>query len=357
VTLRQVITVDPVVGRSKMSAEGQLTNGHLVQIKRCDLGPGSFFLNIAGPPNSSASSWQCANMSIPDPKSSCQWSPFFPALPENSTYEGVVACPASHGISSPRSSCDKWTYWESNEKWAWWTVENQSIPVRLAKIIKDPAHPTWHLWHLEFENFQPGEPSVTAFAPPTGLGPCQPTPPRKTLNEDREMLPIRGAIASPMLSNQLDVDKSCKSTDVALQSYHIHVLFDAANASKVHEALQLQAEFMQAFNLIGKPNCTVVAGDPAPWITDICAFEIDWKPAGPFLTAQYSWFVPIEKLTKAVAWTLRHKGGLDVLVHPNSGCEVEDHTSWALWGGNRNPIDSSVFSCEYPGCVPPSSVL
>ena len=96
----------------------------------------------------------------------------------------------------------------------------------------------------------------------------------------------------------------------------------------------------------------MVAGDPAPWISDICAFEIDWKPAGPFWTAQYSWFVPVEKLTDAVAWVVRHKGDLDVLVHPNSGCEVEDHTSWAMWGGNKNPIDTSVFSCEYPGCVP-----
>ncbi len=47
-----------------------------------------------------------------------------------------------------------------------------------------------------------------------------------------------------------------------------------------------------------------------------------------------------------------------ILVHPNSGCETEDHSSWALWGGNRWELDMTIFSCEAPGCVPPpNSVL
>ena len=45
-------------------------------------------------------------------------------------------------------------------------------------------------------------------------------------------------------------------------------------------------------DLVGKPNCTFQAGDPAANVTEICAFEVDWEPAGPFLTAQYSFFVP-----------------------------------------------------------------
>ena len=72
---------------------------------------------------------------------------------------------------------------------------------------------------------------------------------------------------------------------------------------------------------------------------------------------------------------------LDILIHPNSGCEVrsfalrctwqgrcvrerrggagrfqiEDHMSWALWGGSAWELDDSIFSCEHPSCVPPSS--
>jgi aromatic ring-cleaving dioxygenase len=150
-------------------------------------------------------------------------------------------------------------------------------------------------------------------------------------------------------------NKSCETTAVPLISYHIHVLFPPSDAAKVREALALQLGFMEAFSLIGEPNCTMSAGDPAPLAKEMCAFEIDWAPAGPFLTAQYSFFVPSLQLTKAMAWTVRHRGTLDVLVHPNSGCEVEDHTRWAMWGGNKWEIDSSIFSCEYPGCVPPNN--
>ncbi len=44
---------------------------------------------------------------------------------------------------------------------------------------------------------------------------------------------------------------------------------------------------------------------------------------------------------------------LQILVHPNSGCETEDHSSWALWGGHAWELDMTIFSCEAPGCVPP----
>ena len=158
-------------------------------------------------------------------------------------------------------------------------------------------------------------------------------------------------IALP-LNPHVPHNSSCDVTDVPLQSYHIHILFPPTDSSKTQEALILQKQFMVAFGLQGKPNCTMTAGDPAPQQKDICAFDIDWLPAGPFLTAQYSFFIPIPLLTSATAWTIRHRGSLDVLVHPNSGCEVEDHTEWALWGGSKWEIDTSIFSCEYPGCVP-----
>ena len=145
---------------------------------------------------------------------------------------------------------------------------------------------------------------------------------------------------------------SCDVTDVPLESYHIHILFSAANASQVQAALKFQLQFMTAYDLLGKANCTMTAGDPAAWATEICAFEIDWQPAGPFLTAQYSFFIPKKDVLSTIAWSVRHRGGLDVLLHPNSGCEVEDHTKWALWGGKKLQLDTSIFSCEYPGCVP-----
>ena len=146
--------------------------------------------------------------------------------------------------------------------------------------------------------------------------------------------------------------RACQRSDVVLQSYHIHVLFPPSNAQATNAAMDLQRRFISDFDLTSAGNCSMSAGDPAPNAT-MCAFEVDWEPAGPFLTAQYSFFVPVARYEAAVSWVLRHRGALDVLVHPNSGCEVEDHTAWALWAGHPWELDTSVFSCESPGCVPP----
>ena len=138
-------------------------------------------------------------------------------------------------------------------------------------------------------------------------------------------------------------------------SYHIHVLFMAASADSTARALALRTRFMETFDLLQTPNCTFEAGDPQPQRTDMCPYEIDWDPAGPFPTAQYSFFVPKAHFGPTVRWIMNHRDSLDVLVHPNSGCEVEDHVVWPLWGGQRWPLDAGIFSCEFPGCVVNSS--
>eukprot|EP00750_Incisomonas_marina_P028654 INCI6805.1.p1 GENE.INCI6805.1~~INCI6805.1.p1 ORF type:complete len:199 (-),score=18.31 INCI6805.1:67-663(-) len=150
---------------------------------------------------------------------------------------------------------------------------------------------------------------------------------------------------------------SAAENNIPLLSYHVHVLFWPSNNDSTAAAMKLQADFIEAFDLVGKPNCTFQAGDPAANVTEICAFEVDWEPAGPFLTAQYSFFVPRPLLTDAWGFAVQNRGKLDILVHPNSGCEVEDHTSWALWAGNPWELDASIFSCEHPGCVPKPGLL
>ena len=116
--------------------------------------------------------------------------------------------------------------------------------------------------------------------------------------------------------------------------------------------MDFQRAFYTEFDLEDGKNCTVNAGDPGFDVTDICPFPVDWLPAGPFTTAQLSFFIPGGQIEKAIKWTMQNRGDLDILMHPNSGCEVEDHTIWAMWGGNKWEIDASIFSCEYPGCIP-----
>ena len=47
-------------------------------------------------------------------------------------------------------------------------------------------------------------------------------------------------------------------------------------------------------------------------------------------------------------WMMQRKGEFSVLVHPNSGCEIEDHSWWAYWGGAPWPLDLTIFSYDQP---------
>jgi len=65
----------------------------------------------------------------------------------------------------------------------------------------------------------------------------------------------------------------------------------------------------------------------------LCLFEPDWEAVGPFATAQWSVFLMPEDFADIVPWFLQNRNGYDLLVHPNTGCELEDHSWWALWAG------------------------
>ena len=145
------------------------------------------------------------------------------------------------------------------------------------------------------------------------------------------------------------------TTPPYLVSYHIHILFNANNEDEVSRAMALQHDFVKQFNVpIGKKeNCTFAAGDPRPEQKSVCAYPTAWLPEGPFPTAQYSFFVPRSHYSETVQWVIQRRNGLDLLVHPNSGCEIQDHLHWAVWGGNPWELNEAAFHCDSPGCIPP----
>ena len=85
-------------------------------------------------------------------------------------------------------------------------------------------------------------------------------------------------------------------------SYHIHALFWQTNPKSTAAALTFQREFLAAWNV--SENCTFAAGDPQPSRINMCAYEVDYEPVGPFLTAQLSFFVPIGWYERTVAWSM-----------------------------------------------------
>ena len=127
------------------------------------------------------------------------------------------------------------------------------------------------------------------------------------------------------------------------------------NEDEVSRAMALQHDFVKQFNVpIGKKeNCTFAAGDPRPEQKSVCAYPTAWLPEGPFPTAQYSFFVPRSHYSETVQWVIQRRNGLDLLVHPNSGCEIQDHLHWAVWGGNPWELNEAAFHCDSPGCIPP----
>ena len=61
-------------------------------------------------------------------------------------------------------------------------------------------------------------------------------------------------------------------------------------------------------------------------------------PIGPHSVAMYQVAFARELFTAFVPWLMLNRRGLSVLVHPNTGRELDDHLEHALWLGERLAI-------------------
>jgi hypothetical protein len=64
---------------------------------------------------------------------------------------------------------------------------------------------------------------------------------------------------------------------------------------------------------------------------------------GPFAVGEWSMWVPPHYFGVVVPWFSQHRGEFSLLVHPNTGCEYEDHSTWAQWNGPAWNMDLSIF--------------
>ena len=141
-------------------------------------------------------------------------------------------------------------------------------------------------------------------------------------------------------------------------SYHLHTLFWPSNANSTAAAKNVHVAFLQQFPEAS--SCTFGPTNPAPEQTTPCVFEPDFAPAGPFLTGNFAYFLPVSYHEKIIAWFLQQKAQLlqpklklnlladsqptlDFFIHPNSGCSRQDHTHSALWGGQKWELDVGVL--------------
>ena len=148
------------------------------------------------------------------------------------------------------------------------------------------------------------------------------------------------SVSHPTFYNlTMDDDEICHSPDPApIRSWHIHVHYWGENKKSVESAHRLRERFIKRFKDELGPECE------SPMHNDyMCMLGDRPVPGGPFLTAQWAVFLLPEHFEEAVSWMAQHRHNHDVLLHPNSGCIVPDHTHWAFWLGDRWKLDLSIF--------------
>ena len=63
------------------------------------------------------------------------------------------------------------------------------------------------------------------------------------------------------------------------------------------------------------------------------------KPGGPHPAPMFQVNFAAALFADVVPWLMLNRGGLDLLVHPETGDDVADHGDHALWLGHTLPID------------------
>ena len=61
-------------------------------------------------------------------------------------------------------------------------------------------------------------------------------------------------------------------------------------------------------------------------------------PVGPHTAAMYQVAFEPEELARLLPWLMLNRGPLAVLLHPETGDELADHTAHAAWLGGPLPL-------------------
>lgn len=67
------------------------------------------------------------------------------------------------------------------------------------------------------------------------------------------------------------------------------------------------------------------------------------RPVGPHPIAMYQVAFATKEFDKIVPWLMLNRQGLDILVHPETGHDLEDHRDHALWLGEKLKLNLEMF--------------
>ncbi len=69
-------------------------------------------------------------------------------------------------------------------------------------------------------------------------------------------------------------------------------------------------------------------------------------PVGPHTSAMYQIAFSQEEFGRFIPWLMLQGAGLDILVHPLTGNDYDDHVRYGLWLGNKLPLKADVLRQE-----------
>lgn len=118
----------------------------------------------------------------------------------------------------------------------------------------------------------------------------------------------------------LAADASAPGPGKRYERYHAHVYFDAAT---VEQARTLCTEAATRFGVaMGRMHERPVGPHPR------------WSCQLTFDASRFDTLVP---------WLDVHRGGLTILIHPQTGDALADHTTHAAWLGEPATLDVAIF--------------
>jgi DOPA 4,5-dioxygenase len=117
-----------------------------------------------------------------------------------------------------------------------------------------------------------------------------------------------------------------------LKGYHAHVYFDSATRPL---AQRLRDTIVGRF--------AVRAGAFAD------------EPRGPHPVPQFNIIFEVPEFQNLVPWLMLNREGLNVLVHPLTESNYDDHSTYALWLGTPVPLRLERLIAQLPDTLLPSA--
>jgi len=106
----------------------------------------------------------------------------------------------------------------------------------------------------------------------------------------------------------------------AITGFHVHVYFDPPTRTT---ALAVRDGLAERF--------------------DVELGRIHDRPMGPHPKSMYQVKFAPGEFSALVQWLMLNHAGLDVLIHPQTGDDVADHTEQALWLGEKLALNIEVL--------------